>query len=138
VRAELHPGYHVAGRPSFDHVEMKGGGDAVSAARAVLQTGEYDFAWNVQVEDDVLRRLEQGGKGRVLISPGSSPEHIRVNFSDPWREVDGERSHPRTAHPFLTDPAVRAALAEVTERVDDRKTVASRQARNLCAMGDQE
>jgi peptide/nickel transport system substrate-binding protein len=116
VRAELHPGYHVAGRPSFDHVEMKGGGDAVSAARAVLQTGEYDFAWNVQVEDDVLRRLEQGGKGRVLISPGSSPEHIRVNFSDPWREVDGERSHPRTAHPFLTDPAVRAALALLVNR----------------------
>ena len=42
---------------------MKGGGDAVSAARAVLQTGEYDFAWNLQVEDEILKRLEQGGKG---------------------------------------------------------------------------
>ena len=44
---------------------MKGGGDAVSAARAVLQTGEYDFAWNMQVEDEILQRLEKGGKGTV-------------------------------------------------------------------------
>jgi peptide/nickel transport system substrate-binding protein len=28
----------------------------------VLQTGEYDYAWNMQVEDDILKRLEQGGK----------------------------------------------------------------------------
>src|SRR5205085_10465780 len=45
VRGELFPGYHVANRPFFDSIEMKGGGDAVSAARAVLQTGEYDYAW---------------------------------------------------------------------------------------------
>ena len=37
------------------------------AARAVLQTGEYDYAWNLQVEDDILLRMEQGGKGRVNI-----------------------------------------------------------------------
>ena len=34
--------------------------------RAVLQTGEYDFAYYVLVEEEVLRRIEQGGKGRVL------------------------------------------------------------------------
>jgi len=116
VRAELYPGYHVANRPFFDSVEMKGGGDAVSAARAVLQTGESDFAWNVQVEDDILRRLEQGGKGRVLISPSSSPEHLRLNFSDPWREVDGERSSARTSHALLSDPAVRTALGLLVDR----------------------
>jgi peptide/nickel transport system substrate-binding protein len=33
----------------------------------VLQTGEYDYAWNLQVEDDILLRMEQGGKGRVNI-----------------------------------------------------------------------
>ncbi|MEK7385162.1 MAG: ABC transporter substrate-binding protein, partial [candidate division NC10 bacterium] len=58
VRAELNPSYHVPNRPSFDTLEMKGGGDATSAARAVLQTGEFDYAWNMQVEDDILRRLE--------------------------------------------------------------------------------
>ena len=31
-------------RPYFDTIEMKGGGVATSAARAVLQTGEYDYA----------------------------------------------------------------------------------------------
>lgn len=56
----------MTNRPFFDTLEVKGGGDAVSAARAVLQTGEYDFAREVGgVEDDVLRRLEAGGKGRV-------------------------------------------------------------------------
>jgi peptide/nickel transport system substrate-binding protein len=138
IRAEINSAYHVPNRPYFDRLEIKCGGDAVGATRAVLQTGEYDFAYYVLVEEEVLRRIEQGGKGRVLAIPASGVSHIQCNQSDPWREVDGERSHPRTAHPFLTDPAVRAALAEVTERVDDRKTVASRQARNLCAMGDQE
>jgi peptide/nickel transport system substrate-binding protein len=58
VRAEINPNYHVANRPFFDQVELKGGGDAISAARAVIQTGEYDYAWNLQVEDDILKRLE--------------------------------------------------------------------------------
>ena len=116
VRADINAAYHVPNRPYFDAVEMKGGGDAVSAARAVLQTGEYDFAWNVQVEDDILKRLEQGGKGRVLISASSSPEHIRINFSDPWREVDGERASAKSTHPILSDPAVRTALGLLVDR----------------------
>jgi peptide/nickel transport system substrate-binding protein len=112
----MHPAYHVAGRPAFDSVEMKGGGDAVSAARAVLQTGEYDFAWNVQAEDDLLKRLEGGGKGRLLITPSSAPEFIQLNFADPWREVDGERSSPKTSHPVFSDPAVRTALGLCVDR----------------------
>src|SRR5262249_3885966 len=52
VRGELNPNYHEPNRPFFDAVELKGGGDAVSAARAVLQTGEFDYAWNTQVEDE--------------------------------------------------------------------------------------
>ena len=75
---------------------MKGGGDAASAARAVLQTGEYDYAWNLQVEDDILKRMEQGGKGRVNIWPTGNPEHIQCNSTDPWTEVDGERSSLKT------------------------------------------
>ncbi|HKZ04882.1 MAG TPA: peptide ABC transporter substrate-binding protein, partial [Methylomirabilota bacterium] len=120
VRAERFPGYHLAGRPHFETLEMKGGGDAASAARAVLQTGEYDFAWNMQVEDELLRRLEgPGAKGRVLFTPGSSTEFIELNFSDPWREVEGERSSAKTTHPLLSDAAVRTALALLV----DRKTI---------------
>jgi len=116
VRAELNPSYHVPNWPFFDRVEMKGGGDAVSAARAVIQTGEYDFAWNLQVEDDILRRMEQGGKGRVDMVPSGNIEHISVNQTDPWTELDGERSSIKTTHPLLSDPAVRAALTVLVDR----------------------
>jgi peptide/nickel transport system substrate-binding protein len=116
VRGELHSGYHVPNRPFFDTIEMKGGGDATSAARAVLQTGEFDYAWNLQVEDEILKRLEQGGKGRVEIWPTGNPEHVQCNFTDPWKEVDGERASLKTAHPLLADPAVRQALSLLLDR----------------------
>jgi len=95
---------------------MKGGGDAASAARAVMQTGEYDYAWNMQVEDELLQRMERGGKGRVEIAWGGAIEHIVCNFTDPSREVDGERSSLKAPHPFLTDPSVRSALSLLVDR----------------------
>jgi peptide/nickel transport system substrate-binding protein len=116
VRAEIFPGYHEANWPFFDRLEMKGGGDAASAARAVIQTGEYDFAWNMQVEDDVLQRMEQGGKGKVEIAWGGQVEHILCNFTDPLREVDGERSSIKAPHPFLTEASVRTALSLLVDR----------------------
>jgi peptide/nickel transport system substrate-binding protein len=116
VRGELNPSYHVANRPFFDQIEMKGGGDAPSAARAVLQTGEFDYAWNMQVEDEILRRWEQGGKGKADIVSGGNIEHIQLNNTDPWTEVDGERSSVKTKHPTLSDPAVRQALNVLVDR----------------------
>jgi peptide/nickel transport system substrate-binding protein len=116
VRAELNPNYHVPNRPYFDTIEMKGGGDAVSAARAVIQTAEFDYAWNMQVEDDILKRMEQGGKGKVDIALGGNIEHIQCNQTDPWKEVDGERSSIKTTHPLLSDPAVRTALSLLVDR----------------------
>jgi peptide/nickel transport system substrate-binding protein len=116
VRGEINPNYHEPDRPHFDTIEMKGGGDAVSAARAVLQTGEFDYAGNAVVEDEILKRLEQGGKGRVLFALSGRVEHVLCNFSDPWTEVDGERSSPKTRHPLLSDPAVREALNLLVDR----------------------
>jgi len=116
VRGKRNPNYHEANKPYFDAVEMKGGGDAVSAARAVLQTGEYDFAWNMQVEDAILKRLEEGGKGFVQLELGGSIEFISVNNTDPWTEVDGERASVKTKHPSLTDMAVRKALNLLVDR----------------------
>src|SRR5438046_1186034 len=43
-------------------------------------------------------------------------EDLAVNVSDPWRETDGERSSPKSQHPVLSDPAVRAALALLVDR----------------------
>ncbi|HUL68532.1 MAG TPA: peptide ABC transporter substrate-binding protein [Burkholderiaceae bacterium] len=116
VRGALNPNYHMPNRPFFDTIEMKGGGDAVSAARAVLQTGEFDYAWNIQVEDEILKRLEAGGKGRTDISGGGNIEFILLNATDPWTEVDGERSSAKTKHPLLSDRAVRQALALLIDR----------------------
>jgi peptide/nickel transport system substrate-binding protein len=126
VRGEINPHYHVANRPFFDQIEMKGGGDAVSAARAVIQTAEYDYAWNMQVEDDILRRLEQGGKGRVDIALGGNIEHIQLNNTDPWTEVDGERSSVKSTHPTLTDPAVRRALNLLVDRASVQEEIYGR------------
>jgi peptide/nickel transport system substrate-binding protein len=116
LRAEAFAGYHIPNRPHFDRLEMKGGGDATSAARAVLQTGEYDFAWNLQVEDEILKRLEGAGKGKVQILGGSDIEFILLNVVDPWKEVEGERGHISTKHPAFTDKAVRDAMALLVDR----------------------
>lgn len=110
LRGTLNPNYHGPNRPHFDAIEIKGGGDATSAARAVLQSGEYDFGWNLQVEDDVLKRMEAGGRGTVSLSPGGTMEFIMLNVADPGTEVDGERSHISTRHPLFKDPAVRQAV----------------------------
>jgi peptide/nickel transport system substrate-binding protein len=125
----INSNYHQPNRPYFDAVEMKGGGDAISAARAVLQTGEYDYAWNVQVQDDVLERLEAAGKGRTLFVQGANVEHIQINFTDPWTEVDGERSSIQTAHPTLSDPNVRHALALLVDRGSMQKHIYGRSGR---------
>lgn len=116
LRAELNPNYHMNNRPFFDTLEIKGGGDAVSAARAVLQTGDFDYAWNMQVEDAILKRLEEAGRGKVNIVDGGSIEFVQLNTTDPNREVDGERSSIKTEHPAFRDPAVREAMALLIDR----------------------
>jgi peptide/nickel transport system substrate-binding protein len=116
LRGTAYANYHIANRPHFDAIEMKGGGDAVSAARAVLQTGEYDYAWNLQVEDEILKRLEASGKGRVAIVEGANIEFIMLNPTDPWKEVDGERGSVKSKHPAFSDPAVRQAMSLLVDR----------------------
>ena len=129
IRAELNPTYHVPNRPFFDRLEIKCGGDAPSAARAVMQTGEYDFGYYLLVEDEVLRRIEQGGKGRVLNLPSSGVSFIQCNQSDPWKEVDGERSNAKVPHPYLTDQAVRTALSLLVDRASIHEHVLGRTGR---------
>ena len=116
LRAEANTNYHVANQPYFDALELKGGGDALSAARAVLQTGEVDFAWNLAVEDEILKRLEAGGKGKLVFLEGSDIEFVALNVTDPWNEVDGERASPKSKHPAFQDKAVRQAMTMLVDR----------------------
>jgi peptide/nickel transport system substrate-binding protein len=122
VLAEINPNYHLQNRPFFDRIELKGGGDAAGAARAVLQSGEYDFAWNLQVDGNQLEKMEQEGLGVIVKSRGGTIEHILLNFTDPNTEVDGERSSVKVPHPFFSDLKVRQAFALAI----DRKTIVER------------
>ncbi|MBP7522649.1 MAG: peptide ABC transporter substrate-binding protein [Leptothrix sp. (in: Bacteria)] len=114
--AEANMAYHVPNQPFFDRLEIKGGGDALSAARAVLQTAEYDLAWNLAVEDELLKRLEGAGKGRMEFYAGSDIEFVSLNVTDPWKEVDGERASAKSKHPAFTDKAVREAMSLLVDR----------------------
>jgi peptide/nickel transport system substrate-binding protein len=113
---KINPYYRDPGKPAFSQVQMKGGGDATSAARAVLETGEYDYAWNLQVEWPVLQGIAKGGKGQILTGAGGSVEQLYLNQSDPNKVVDGQRSSVKAPHPFLTDPKVRDALVLASDR----------------------
>lgn len=126
VRGELNPNYHQPNRPFFDSIEIKGGGDAPSAARAVLQTGEYDYAWNLQVEDEVLKRMEAGGKGRVQVVDSGDIEFMQLNPTDPVAEVDGERSSIKTTHFAFTEAPVRQAMALLADRGSVEKFIYGR------------
>ncbi len=128
VKGERNPNYHVPNRPYFDAFELKGGGEAVSAARAVIQTGEFDFAQNMQVEDELLRKLEAGSDihGKIVIVQSGAVEHIQINATDPWTEVDGEHSSLKTKHPLFSDPAVAKAMTLLIDRTSVEKFIYGR------------
>ena len=112
----INDNYRDPTKPAFQQVQIKGGGDAVSAARAVLETGEYDYAWNLQVEWPVLDAIARAGKGVVITVGGGGVEQIYCNLTDPNKEVDGQRSSLKAPHPFLTDLKVRQALGMAIDR----------------------
>ncbi|MBL8320325.1 MAG: peptide ABC transporter substrate-binding protein [Burkholderiaceae bacterium] len=116
LRAEANKDYHVPNQPFFDTLEVKGGGDATSAARAVLQTAEFDVGWNLAVEDEILKRLEGAGKGKMTFHEGSDIEFVMLNVTDPWNEVEGERASAKSKHPAFSDKAVRTAMNLLVDR----------------------
>jgi peptide/nickel transport system substrate-binding protein len=114
---EANPYFRQAQDLGFKRVELKGGGDATSAARAVLQTGDADYGNNLQVEAQVLKELESGGKGKILSSLAPWLEHILFNLTDPNKATpDGERSSIRFPHPFFSDAKVRQAFSLAIDR----------------------
>ncbi len=114
---EANPNFREAKQLGFERLELKGGGDAASAARAVLQTGDADYAYNLQVESNVLKPLEAAGKGKVISNFGALMERIIINQTDPNKITpDGERSSLKFPHPFFSDPKVRQALSLAINR----------------------
>jgi peptide/nickel transport system substrate-binding protein len=114
---EPNPYFRARDRIGFEQVVLKGGGDSASAARAVLQTGDADFAYNIQVEPQVLQQLEAGGQGKVVAIFGPQVERILINQTDPNQATaDGERSSLQFPHPFLTDKKVRQSFNLAIDR----------------------
>ena len=103
----------------FDRVVLKGGGDALSAARAVLERGEADYAWNLQIEPDVLAGMEEAGLGRVLVAFSSLVERILINQTNSDPALGDNRSEHldgRNPHPFLTFKPIRQAMSMAIDR----------------------
>ena len=109
--------YREEGKPAFATVTFKGGGDATAAGRAVMETGEFDYAWNLQLAPDVIAKMQEGGKGTPVAGFGPLVERIMVNLSNPSPDLpEGERSTAATVHPSLSDINVRKALSMAIDR----------------------
>ena len=106
--------------PYFDRVVLKGGGDAISAARAVMETGEADYAWNLQVEPQILTGMEAAGPGKVVVAFSGLVERIVVNQTNPDPALGDNRSEyldGENPHPFLTYEPVPQAMSMAIDRV---------------------
>jgi peptide/nickel transport system substrate-binding protein len=117
IQYEMNENYREDGKPRFSSILFKGGGDAASAARSVLETGEFDYAWNLQVEPEILSQMAAAGKGEIVSSFGTSVERLMVQFTNPDPALGDKRATVEGGpHPFLSDPAVRRALSLAIDR----------------------
>ena len=64
----------------------------------------------------------------MAIIPSGSIEHIQLNASDPWTEVDGERSSAKSRHPVFSERAVREAFSLLIDRQSIQKHIYGRTA----------
>lgn len=104
-------------KPAFASVTLKGGGDAASAARSVLETGEFDYAWNTQVEPEVLAQMLAAGKGKLETAFGNLVERLDLNPYAVDASLGDKRSTKEAGpHPALSDPAVKKALSMAIDR----------------------
>jgi peptide/nickel transport system substrate-binding protein len=114
------PNYREEGKPFFDRLVFKGGGDAESAARAVLETGEADYAWNLQISPAVLNAMEAAGNGQVIVGFATNVERLMINQTNPAVDLGDMRAvwaeDGSNGHPFLQDPAIWQAMSMAIDR----------------------
>ncbi len=117
IQMEANENFREEGKPAFASLTFKGGGDATAAGRAVMETGEYDYAWNMQLAPDVLAKMAEGGKGVPIAAFGTLVERIEMNLTNPSPDLPPEtRATVAEPHPFLSDFKVRKALSMAIDR----------------------
>ena len=105
--------------PYFDRVVIKGGGDAITAARSVLEADEADYAWNLQVDPNTLAEMEAAGQGTVVSAFSSLVERIVINHTNPDPALGDDRSEyldGTNPHPFLTFTPITQAMSMAIDR----------------------
>lgn len=111
--------YRDPNKPAFARVLFKGG-DAASAARAVLETGEFDYASYLLVEPEILKQMEAAGKGKLNIAFGTGVERIETNFTNADLSLGSDKRSAylegTNPNPVLSDPAMRKALSLAIDR----------------------
>ncbi|MCC6166954.1 MAG: peptide ABC transporter substrate-binding protein, partial [Caldilineaceae bacterium] len=120
VTYEANENFREPDKPHFAEVIFKGGGDAPAAARAVLETGEADYAWNLQVEPQILADMEAAGLGTLVSAFAGNSERVLMNFTNPSPDLGDLRSEwtpeDPNPHPILSDIKVRQALSMAIDR----------------------
>ena len=121
LRYQFNPLYRgvESGRPYFREVVLQGGGDAADAARSVLQLNEADYAWNLQVEPEILASIASGGGGTIVSAFSTLVERLMLNQTNPdpiLGDLRSEYANGTNPHPFLTDPVVGRALSLAIDR----------------------
>ena len=117
IQMAANPNYRDPAKPAFATLTFKGGGDATGAGRSVLETGEFDYAWNLQLAPDVIANMEKAGKCVAIAGFGPLVERLEMNMTDPSSSLDADtRSTRKAPHPFLSDINVRKALSMAIDR----------------------
>lgn len=108
------------GEAPFETVIFKGGGDAVGSARAVMETGEADYGWNLQVEPEILAEMEtDDALGVIDAAFAGSLERILINQTNPdpdLGEMRAEYDDGNNPHPFLVGTVVPQAMSMAIDR----------------------
>jgi peptide/nickel transport system substrate-binding protein len=104
VTYAYNPNYRGAaeGKPFFGTVTIKGGGDAESAARSVLEIGEADYAWNLQVAPEIIAPMVAAGNGVTLTAFTANVEHILLNQTNPDGDPPSDYQGGANPNPFFT------------------------------------
>ena len=115
---ERNPHYY-GDKPFFDRIILKGGGDALTAAKSVLDEGEADYAWNLQIDPETLATLEAAGNGKVISAFSSLVERIVLNQTNPDPALGEDRSEyldGTNPHPLFAFAPIPQAMSLAIDR----------------------